>query len=272
MCPRLVHVAVSRVRARATCSLAAPPLPAAALSCRDTDAASCFLSRMTVTVLEEIAEAPPGPLPKCGDKVVVHYTGWLAMKPPPEPPFDSSREKGHAFTFTVGVGKVIPGWDEAMLTMTKGTRRKVLISSDAAYGPRGRQPVIPANADLIFDIEVLNINETLVEEGMRVRREEAERVERFLKLQDEARAAEALQQGPKRPAEDSDDSDSSSSSSESEETRRRRKERKERKRKEKKEKKKKHKKERKEGKSSKRDKEDKHEKHEKHKHKKRRDS
>ena len=229
---------------------------------------------MTVTVLEEIAEAPPGPLPKCGDKVVVHYTGWLAMKPPPEPPFDSSREKGHAFTFTVGVGKVIPGWDEAMLTMTKGTRRKVLISSDAAYGPRGRQPVIPANADLIFDIEVLNINETLVEEGMRVRREEAERVEKFLKLQDEARAAEAVQQGamPSKRERHAEESESDSdSSSESDESRRRRRERKERKRKERKEKKKKHK-ERKEGKSSKRDKEDKHEKHEKHKHKKRRDS
>ena len=200
---------------------------------------------MTVTVLEELAEGAQGPLPKTGDKVVVHYSGWLAHKRDGKP-FDCSREKGHAFTFTVGVGKVIPGWDDAIQTMGKGARRKLLISSDDAYGPKGRPPVIPANANLIFDIELLYINETLIEEGMRVRREEAERVNRFLRLQDEARAADALANAPpalpalpnssKRSRRDDDasssdgSSDDSSSSESSGERRKRKRERKERKR------------------------------------------
>ena len=195
-------------------------------------------------------------MPKCGDKVVVHYTGWLAARRD-GPPFDSSREKGHALTFTVGVGKVIAGWDEAIQQMSKGTRQRVLISSDDAYGPSGRPPTIPASADLIFDIELLDINETLVAESVRVRREEAERVEKFLRLQDEERAAEAQAPGPeqsrngKRSRQDSEsssgDSSNSGSSSESSTERKRRKhERKERKRERKegkheKEKKKKHK-------------------------------
>ena len=224
---------------------------------------------MTVTVLDEIAEGQTGaPTPKLGDKVVVHYTGWLAMRPPPEhPPFDSSRENGHAFTFTVGVGKVIQGWDDAIQQMRKGGRRKVLISADDAYGSRGRPPVIPQNSDLLFDIELLNVNETLVEEGMRVRREEAERVERFLKLQDEARAAEAKVGGgggggSKRDRADSSDSSSTSSSSDSEARRKRKRERKE-----KKERKKERKRERKEKKEKKhgKDKKDKHKKHKKRK-------
>ena len=202
---------------------------------------------MTVTVLEEIAQGSGSKLPVCGDKVVVHYTGWLAMRPDAKP-FDSSREKGHAFSFPVGVNKVLQGWDDAVQAMPKGARRKVLISSDDAYGTKGRPPQIPANADLIFDIEVLAINETLVEEGMRVRREEDERVQRFLKLQDDARAAEAKggsSTGPKRGrSESSSGSDSDSDSESSGERRRRKRERKERKR-EKKERKKDSKKEKK---------------------------
>ena len=226
---------------------------------------------MTVTILQEIKEVEGATrLPKLGDKVVVHYSGWLARKPDGEP-FDSSREKGHAFTFAVGVGKVIEGWDAAVQAMPKGARRKVHISSDEAYGPRGRPPVIGPNEDLIFDIEVLNINETLVEEGMRVRREEAERVERFLKLQDAEKAAAsgaAPSKQRERDARSSSGSDSgSSSSSDSEERRRRKREKKERKR-EKKERKR-EKKEKKE-KKRKRDKDDKKRKDKDDKHKKRR--
>ena len=234
---------------------------------------------MTITTLESIAEGAGGPTPKTGDKVVVHYSGWLAMRRDGEP-FDSSREKGHAFTFTVGVGKVIPGWDEAVQQMCKGERKRVLISSDDAYGPKGRPPVIPPNADLIFDIELMNINETLVEEGMRVRREEKERIDRFLKLQDEERAAEERGGagggggghhksgggGKKRERSSSgssDDSSSCSPDSSEEERRRRKRERKERKR-EKRERRKEKKESSKKGhkeKSSKKHKKHKHRKH-----------
>ena len=214
-------------------------------------ASSASPGPMTVTILEEISVGSGGKLPVCGDKVVCHYAGYLAMRPD-APPFDSSREKGHAFSFAVGVNKVIQGWDDAVMAMSKGTRRKVLITSDDAYGPKGRPPVIPANADLIFDIELLDINETLVEEGMRVRREEAERVEKFLKLQDEARSAEArtgsssAAPGPKRErASSSSGSDSYSDSDSEDSEQRRRREKKERKRKREKREKKERKKERK---------------------------
>jgi hypothetical protein len=214
-----------------------------------------LVATMTVTVLDTLREAAPGtPLPKLGDKVVVHYSGWLASASPGTAPFDSSRDRGHAFTFTVGVGKVIAGWDDAIKDMGKGCRRKVHISSEDGYGSRGRPPTIPGDADLVFDIELLNINETLVEEGMRIRREEQARADHFLKIQDAARAVEAAKQQQqaasssarrKRASSSSSGSDSDSdSSSESEAGRKRRKrERKERKRekREKKAKRKKHK-------------------------------
>jgi len=217
-------------------------------------------------IIEKLAEGSGGPSPRCGDKAVVHYSGWLANKPN-DAPFDSSREKGHAFTFAVGVGKVLPGWDEAVQAMVKGARWRIHIPCEHAYGPRGRPPKIPPAADLIFDIELLNINETLVEEGMRIRREEAARADHFLRLQDEARATEAAaasarrssatevrDAGSKRDRDRDDDDDSSSSSSgsssDSEAARKRRKrERKERK-KEKKERKK-HKKHKSSGKKKK---------------------
>ena len=157
---------------------------------------------MTVTVLASLADGA-GPLPKQGDKVVVHYSGFLAtasFDPATAKKFDCSREKGHAFTFTVGVGKVIQGWDDAVKEMPKGSRRRLLISSGDAYGERGHPPVIPPNANLVFDVEVLNINETLVEEGMRIRREESARADKFLMMQDAERAAEAEKQQQQQPA------------------------------------------------------------------------
>ena len=172
-----------------------------------------------------LAESDGGPQPKCGDKVVVHYTGSIASS---KKVFDDSRERGFAMTFPVGVGKVIQGWDDAVASMRKGDRHRLLIPSEHAYGPAGRPPLIPPNADLVFDIEVVNINETLVEEGMRIKREESARADRFLKMKDEENAARAEEReanaaGSKRRREGeggtgsgSDDSDSSGSSSGSE--------------------------------------------------------
>ena len=155
---------------------------------------------MPPTLLEEIAEGT-GPLPVLGDKVVCHYSGFLAA--PPQKKFDCSRSRGHAMTFAVGVGKVIDGWDSAIREMSKGARRRVLIPAAEAYGSKGQPPTIPPNADLIFDIELLAVNETLVAEGMRIRREEAERADKFIREQDALRAAEAArhQQQPAPPPE-----------------------------------------------------------------------
>ncbi len=90
--------------------------------------------------------------PKMGERVTVHYTGWLEDGTK----FDSSRDNGKPFAFVLGVGQVIKGWDEGVALMTKGTRCKLTIPYDLAYGEDGRPPRIPAKATLIFDVELLS--------------------------------------------------------------------------------------------------------------------
>jgi FKBP-type peptidyl-prolyl cis-trans isomerase len=83
----------------------------------------------------------------------VHYTGWL----PDGAKFDSSLDNGKPFEFTFGIREVIPGWDEGLATMKVGGKRRLIIPPDLAYGPQGRPPVIPPNAQLTFDVELLEI-------------------------------------------------------------------------------------------------------------------
>ncbi|KAL1499899.1 hypothetical protein AB1Y20_012582 [Prymnesium parvum] len=206
---------------------------------------------MVVTVLEELSEGE-GPFIKVGDKVVIHSTASVRSS---GVVFDDSREGGVAYTVAVGVNKAIQGIDSALQLMRKGSRRRVLITADEAYGEAGLRPHVPPHADVVYDVEVLALNESLVAQGIRVRREEEARVQRFLRMQDEERAAEAAQgKGPQKGGSESS-SDESSSSSESSEARRKRR-KKEKKRKREKEKKarekhksKKHKKEKKEKKA-----------------------
>ena len=95
--------------------------------------------------------------PKAGDTVYCHYIGTLKSS---GQQFDSSRDKRRAFTFQVGIGQVIQGWDIAMLDhLSLGERSIFDIESDKAYGPRGAGGVIPPDADLIFDIELLAVND-----------------------------------------------------------------------------------------------------------------
>ena len=96
-----------------------------------------------------------GASPKSGQKVTVHYTGTLTNGTK----FDSSRDKGQPFTFTIGVGQVIKGWDEGVLTMKVGGRRNLFIPAALAYGARSPGAGIPANADLLFDVELLSIQQ-----------------------------------------------------------------------------------------------------------------
>jgi peptidylprolyl isomerase len=93
-----------------------------------------------------------GAMVQKNDQVSVHYTGWLADGSK----FDSSRDRGQPFDLTIGQGQVIAGWDEGIPGMKVGGIRRLVIPSSLAYGSTGSSPVIPANATLVFIVEVLN--------------------------------------------------------------------------------------------------------------------
>ena len=98
-----------------------------------------------------------GPEPAAGQKVVVHYTGWLDDGGKPGRKFDSSRDRGTPFSFTLGAREVISGWDIGVATMRVGGRRTLILPAEHGYGARGAGGVIPPNATLIFDVELLGI-------------------------------------------------------------------------------------------------------------------
>jgi FKBP-type peptidyl-prolyl cis-trans isomerase len=95
-----------------------------------------------------------GPEAKAGDTVSVHYTGTLENGTK----FDSSRDRGQPFSFPLGKGRVIKGWDVGVAGMKVGGQRKLVIPPEEGYGARGAGAAIPPNATLYFDVELLKIN------------------------------------------------------------------------------------------------------------------
>lgn len=99
-----------------------------------------------------------GAEPKSGQQVTVHYTGWLDEGGGKRgKKFDSSRDRGQPFSFTIGAGQVIRGWDEGVAGMQVGGTRRLVIPPELGYGARGAGGVIPPNATLLFEVELLGV-------------------------------------------------------------------------------------------------------------------
>lgn len=113
--------------------------------------------------IEEIQEGS-GDTAKPGQRITVHYTGWLWEADPANPEggragrkFDSSLDRNQPFRFALGAGEVIRGWDEGVAGMKVGGKRRLLIPASMGYGARGAGGVIPPNATLLFDVELLGV-------------------------------------------------------------------------------------------------------------------
>ena len=106
----------------------------------------------TAFKIEEL-EVGTGAEPKQGETILVHYTGWLTDGKK----FDSSKDRGEPFSFPLGGGRVIKGWDQGFAGMKVGGKRKLTIPPEMGYGARGAGGAIPPNATLVFEVELLGI-------------------------------------------------------------------------------------------------------------------
>jgi peptidylprolyl isomerase len=135
-------------------------LTGAVLTSETTTASAQTMSKATTTPsgLQIIdTKVGTGASPKTGQTCVMHYTGWLYENGAKGKKFDSSVDRGAPFEFPIGTHRVIAGWDEGVATMKVGGKRTLIIPPNLGYGERGAGGVIPPNATLIFDVELLDI-------------------------------------------------------------------------------------------------------------------
>jgi len=119
------------------------------------DTVNTLNSGLKYIVLKEAAA--DAQKPKKASLVTVHYTGWLEENGKEGKKFDSSIDRGQPFIFNVGVGQVIKGWDEGVLDMKVGEKRRLIIPPSLGYGVQGAGGIIPGNATLIFDVELIAV-------------------------------------------------------------------------------------------------------------------
>ncbi len=119
----------------------------------------CAMAMTTTSSGLQYEDTKPGtgPAPAKGQTCLMHYTGWLWVDGAKGAKFDSSVDRGQPFGFPLGQGRVIKGWDEGVATMNKGGKRTLLIPPELGYGARGAGGVIPPNATLLFEVELLDI-------------------------------------------------------------------------------------------------------------------
>jgi peptidylprolyl isomerase len=147
---RAPALALSVALAGATLLAASATTPAAAQTSRSTMTTASGLKI-------EDTKVGTGATPKAGQTCVMHYTGWLYENGAKGKKFDSSVDRGQPFEFRIGAGQVIKGWDEGVASMKVGGKRTLIIPPELGYGARGAGGVIPPNATLIFDVELLAV-------------------------------------------------------------------------------------------------------------------
>jgi FKBP-type peptidyl-prolyl cis-trans isomerase len=142
---------------RFACAVLALAIAAAAPVLGRADAATNQVIEMPNGLKYTDTKTGDGATATSGNKVSVHYTGWLYNNGAKGAKFDSSVDRGQPFQFTLGAHQVIAGWDEGVAGMKVGGKRTLIIPPELGYGARGAGGVIPPNATLMFDIELLGV-------------------------------------------------------------------------------------------------------------------
>lgn len=142
---------------RFACAVLALAIVAAATPLGRADAAANQVIEMPNGLKYTDTKTGDGSTATPGNKVSVHYTGWLYNNGAKGAKFDSSLDRGQPFQFTLGAHQVIAGWDEGVAGMKVGGKRTLIIPPELGYGARGAGGVIPPNATLMFDVELLGV-------------------------------------------------------------------------------------------------------------------
>ena len=142
---------------RFACAVLALAIAAAGTPLGRVDAATNQVIEMPNGLKYTDTKTGDGATATPGNKVSVHYTGWLYNNQAKGAKFDSSVDRGKPFQFTLGAHQVIAGWDEGVAGMKVGGKRTLIIPPELGYGARGAGGVIPPNATLMFDVELLGV-------------------------------------------------------------------------------------------------------------------